>query len=82
MDKYLVLGFRKGAKDNSSYNLNAWTYTEANLRKSFAWIDGPDGNNMRKGSVKLKLDDIIKEANDKGAIWCENDHFFYVFKAV
>ena len=82
MKKYIVAGFRKGAKDNGAYNFNAYLYTEEELRRMFEWIDGPDGNNFRKGAQKLTLDGIMQEVKKNGHLWCENDNFFYVFKLV
>ena len=82
MKKYIVAGFRKGAKDNSSYNLNVHLYNENELRKSFAWIEGDDGNNFRKDDYPIKVNDIIRIVNEKGRLQCENDDFFYVFKRV
>ena len=82
MKKYIVAGFRKGAKDNNSNNLNARLYNENELRKTFAWIDGEDGNNFRKGAYPIRVNDIIHTVNDHGSLWCENDDFFYVFKLV
>lgn len=78
---YLVAGFRKGANKGGPYNLNSHMYAnEKALRDMFAWVDGPDGNNMRKGTAKLTLNDIVNEINNKKVLWCENDDFFYVFK--
>jgi len=82
-DIYLVAGFRKGSKVNSINTLNMHMYkNEKDFRAKFAWVDGPDGNNMRKGNIKLTLDDIVKEVQEKGVLRCENVDFFYVFKNI